>query len=280
MRAVEEGMIRARAARRRPAGGARVYHGPRHPLRGSGASRHGQGMTAANAARDEASWTDAVRWNEDGLAPAVVQDAVRGDVLMLAWMNRESLALTLREGRTVFWSRSRGELWRKGEASGQVQRVRGVRLDCDGDALLIAVEQEGGGACHTGRRSCFFREPGGVGGGGWRESQTPAAGALAGLARRLEERKSADPDTSWTARLYAQGLDAILKKVGEEATETVLAAKGGEPDRVVAETADLWFHLMVMLAKLGLGPEDVLGELDRRAGRSGVAEKAARAAAH
>ncbi len=246
-------------------------------------------MTAASAARGEASWTGEVRWNEDGLAPAVVQDAVRGDVLMLAWMNRESLALTLREGRTVFWSRSRGALWRKGETSGQVQRVRGVRLDCDGDALLIAVEQEGGGACHTGRRSCFFREPdadadgtgvGDGGGSGWRESQTPAAGALAGLARRIEERKSADPDTSWTAHLYAQGLDAILKKVGEEATETVLAAKGGEPDRVVAETADLWFHLMVMLAKLGLGPEDVLGELDRRAGRSGVAEKAARAAAH
>ena len=236
--------------------------------------------------------SEAVRWNEDGLLPAIVQDAVRGDVLMLAWMNRESLALTLAEGRTVFWSRSRGELWRKGETSGNVQRVRDIRLDCDGDALLVSVDQAGGAACHTGRRSCFFRaldeaEPerraggpdgadgtGGTAGTG--ADGSLAAGALESLARRLEARKTADPATSWTARLYAQGLDAILGKVGEEATETVLAAKGGDRSRVVAETADLWYHTMVMLANLGLGPEDVLEELDRRAGRSGLAEKAAR----
>ena len=225
---------------------------------------------------------ESVRWNDDGLVPAIVQDAVRGDVLMLAWMSRESLALTLREGRTVFWSRSRGELWRKGETSGSVQRVREVRLDCDGDALLVAVDQAGSGACHTGRRSCFFL-PFEDGGGG-RETDdgqegdgSPPGGALARLARRLEARKSADPAASWTARLYSEGLDAILKKVGEEATETVLAAKGGDRSRIVEETADLWFHTMVMLANLGLGPEDVLEELDRRAGRSGLAEKAARA---
>ncbi|MCY4450400.1 MAG: bifunctional phosphoribosyl-AMP cyclohydrolase/phosphoribosyl-ATP diphosphatase HisIE [Immundisolibacterales bacterium] len=221
---------------------------------------------------------DSVRWNADGLVPAIVQDAVRGDVLMLAWMSRESLALTLEEGRTVFWSRSRGTIWRKGETSGNVQRVRGIRLDCDGDALLVAVDQVGGGACHTGRRSCFFQP---VEGGDPRaaaegDGRLPS-GALESLARRLEERKSADPGTSWTARLYARGLDAILKKVGEEATETVLAAKDGEPSRVVAETADLWYHTMVMLANFGLGPEDVLQELDRRAGRSGLAEKATRA---
>ena len=218
---------------------------------------------------------ESVRWNEDGLVPAIVQDAIRGDVLMLAWMSRESLALTLDEGRTVFWSRSRGELWRKGETSGHVQRVREIRLDCDADALLVSVEQVGGIACHTGRRSCFFqaldgddRPPA--------ESQGLPAGVLASLARCLEERKSANPADSWTARLYARGLDGILKKVGEEATETVLAAKNGAPDRVIEETADLWFHTMVMLANLGLGPEDVLEELDRRAGRSGLAEKAAR----
>lgn len=223
---------------------------------------------------------ESVRWNEDGLVPAIVQDAVRGDVLMLAWMNRESLALTLDEGRTVFWSRSRGEIWRKGETSGNVQRVRDIRLDCDGDALLIAVEQTGGGACHTGQRSCFFQAVEN-GGGGPEEEKEEAGGilpasALESLARRLEKRKSADPDTSWAARLYAQGLDAILRKVGEEATETVLAAKGGDRSRTIEETADLWFHTMVMLANLGLGPEDVLEELDRRAGRSGLAEKAAR----
>ena len=218
---------------------------------------------------------ESVRWNADGLVPAIVQDAVRGDVLMLAWMNRESLALTLDEGRTVFWSRSRGEIWRKGETSGNVQRVRDIRLDCDGDTLLIAVDQAGGAACHTGERTCFFRS---VDEGGEPSSTgTLPGGALGSLARRLEERKGADPATSWTARLYADGLDAILKKVGEEATETVLAAKGGERSRVVAETADLWFHTMVLLANLGLGPEDVLEELDRRAGKSGLAEKAARA---
>ena len=216
-----------------------------------------------------------IRWNEDGLLPAIVQDAVRGDVLMLAWMNRESLALTLDEGRTVFWSRSRGELWRKGETSGNVQRVRDVRLDCDADTLLITVDQAGGGACHTGQRSCFFQALEDAGGAPKADGILPA-GALESLARRLEERKSADPATSWTARLHAEGLDAILKKVGEEATETVLAAKGGDRARTVEETADLWFHTMVMLANLGLGPEDVLEELDRRAGQSGLAEKAAR----
>ena len=235
---------------------------------------------------------ESFRWNEAGLIPAIVQDAVRGDVLMLAWMNRESLALTLAEGRTVFWSRSRRELWRKGETSGNVQRVRDVRLDCDGDALLVSVEQVGGAACHTGRRSCFFQaleeaEPEGTedradGAGGAARAGSDgslAAGALESLARRLEARKSADPATSWTARLYAQGLDAILRKVGEEATETVLAAKGGDRSRVVAETADLWYHTMVMLANFGLGPEDVLEELDRRAGVSGLAEKAGRTGA-
>lgn len=228
------------------------------------------------------------RWNADGLIPAIVQDAVRGDVLMLAWMNRESLALTLAEGRTVFWSRSRGELWRKGETSGNVQRVRDIRLDCDGDALLVSVDQVGGAACHTGRRSCFFQaleeadpEPERTAEGAECAARTRAdgslaAGALESLARRLEARKTADPATSWTARLYARGLDAILRKVGEEATETVLAAKGGDRSRIVAETADLWYHTMVMLANFGLGPEDVLEELDRRAGRSGLAEKAGR----
>ena len=218
---------------------------------------------------------ESVRWDEDGLVPAIVQDAVRGDVLMLAWMSRESLALTLEEGRTVFWSRSRGALWRKGETSGNVQRVRDVRLDCDGDTLLVTVDQAGGGACHTGRRSCFFR-PFEAGSGGREADGNLPGGALASLARRIEARKSADPATSWTARLHAEGIDAILKKVGEEATETVLAAKGGDRSRIVGETADLWFHTLVMLANFGLGPEDVLGELDRRAGRSGLAEKAAR----
>lgn len=239
-----------------------------------------QNDTLTRAAPD-APWVESVRWNADGLAPAIVQDAVRGDVLMLAWMSRESLALTLEEGRTVFWSRSRRELWRKGETSGNVQRVREVRLDCDFDALLVLVEQVGGAACHTGRRSCFFSALDGDGEEerDWQPVPHPAAGELERLAWRLEERKSADPDTSWTARLHAMGLDAILKKVGEEATETVLAAKGGERERIVAETADLWYHTLVMLAHLELGPADVLAELERRSARSGIEEKAARGGA-
>ncbi len=110
-----------------------------------------------NAAGNERDWLDAVRWNEDGLVTAVAQDAASGEVLMLAWMNRESLAETAATGRAVYWSRSRGRLWRKGEESGHVQHVRELRLDCDGDAVLLKVEQQGGIACHTGRRSCFFR---------------------------------------------------------------------------------------------------------------------------
>ena len=226
---------------------------------------------------DDALRLESVLWNADGLVPAIVQDAVRGDVLMMAWMSRESLELTLREGRTVFWSRSRGEIWRKGETSGNVQRVRDIRLDCDGDAVLVTVDQVGGSACHTGERSCFFRSVEDGDDGEPSHAGLLPGGALESLARRLEERKSADPRTSWTARLYSEGLDAILRKVGEEAIETLLAAKGGDRSRVVAETADLWYHTMVMLANLGLGPEDVLEELDRRAGQSGLAEKAARA---
>ncbi len=110
-----------------------------------------------NDAGSERDWLDAVRWNEDGLVTAVAQDAASGEVLMLAWMNRESLAETASSGRAVYWSRSRGRLWRKGEESGHVQHVREIRLDCDGDAVLLKVEQQGGIACHTGRRSCFFR---------------------------------------------------------------------------------------------------------------------------
>ncbi|VFN03806.1 MAG: phosphoribosyl-AMP cyclohydrolase [Candidatus Kentron sp. G] len=115
---------------------------------------------------DEKNWLDAIAWNEQGLAPAIAQDARSGDVLMLAWMNRESLALTFREGRAVYWSRSRRRLWRKGEESGHVQEVREIRTDCDNDVILLQVEQIGGIACHTGRRRCFFKQ---LTDGVWRE---------------------------------------------------------------------------------------------------------------
>jgi phosphoribosyl-ATP pyrophosphohydrolase/phosphoribosyl-AMP cyclohydrolase len=200
------------------------------------------------------SWLDSIEWNADGLVPVIAQEAGTGRVLMHAWMNREALEQTAASGEAVYWSRSRRRLWKKGEESGHVQKVSELRLDCDRDTLLIAVEQVGGIACHTGRESDFLEK----------------------LAAVVESRKGADPGTSYVARLLASGEDAILKKVGEEATETVMAGKDGDRRRIVAETADLWFHTIVMLAHYGLKPSDVLAELRRREGISGIDEKESR----
>jgi len=246
------------------------------------------------------SYLDTIRWNADGLVPAVAQDADSGRVLTLAWMNRAALSATVASGYAHYWSRSRQKLWKKGESSGYVQAVREVRLDCDSDAVLLVVDQAGGIACHTGRARCFFRR---LEEGEWKEvepvledpkeiygvqqsavssqqSATTAAAlrqdVLAVLARTIESRKGADPKVSYVASLLAGGDDAILKKIGEEATETVLAAKDSDPARITHEMADLWFHCLVMLARHGLSPDDVLAELERRHGTSGIDEKAAR----
>ncbi len=279
--------------------------------------------------RREPAWLDRIAWDAEGLVPVIAQEQASGRVLMLAWMDREALLRTVDSREAVYWSRSRGRLWRKGETSGHLQRVVEVRLDCDGDAVLLVVTQSGGIACHTGRESCFFarledagwsivdpvlKDPmviyggapalapaqaagppplpspvrrrrgqgreipdplpcvGGEGQGGGPELET----VLTRLAAVLESRKNADPETSYVAGLYAKGLDAILKKVGEEAIETVLAAKGVDRRAMVYETADLWFHSLVALAALDLGPEAVLEELARRFGLSGLEEKARR----
>lgn len=242
-----------------------------------------------------AAWLDRIAWDEDGLVPAIAQDQASGRVLMLAWMNREALALTVAGGEAVYWSRSRRRLWRKGETSGHTQRIVELRLDCDADAVLLVVAQSGGIACHTGRESCFFtrldevewsvvdpvlEDPEAIYGDA-PHVPPPVRVCVPGdvltrLAAVLETRKGADPDQSYVAGLYAKGLDAILKKIGEEATETVLAAKGGDRRQAVYETADLWFHSLVMLAALDLGPEAVLDELARRFGLSGIDEKANR----
>jgi phosphoribosyl-AMP cyclohydrolase / phosphoribosyl-ATP pyrophosphohydrolase len=255
----------------------------------------------------EPAWLDRIAWDAQGLVPVIAQEQVSGRVLMLAWMDREALARTVESREAVYWSRSRGRLWRKGETSGHLQRVVEVRLDCDGDAVLLVVTQSGGIACHTGRESCFFARLGDVGwsvvdpvlkdpeviygnpslprrtgeGQGGGPSDPPVTGAeletvLTRLAAVLEARKHADPETSYVAGLYAKGLDAILKKLGEEATETLLAAKGGDRRALVYETADLWFHTLVALAALDLGPEAVLEELAQRFGLSGIEEKARR----
>ncbi len=266
------------------------------------------------------AWLDRIHWDADGLVPAIAQDEESGRVLMLAWMNREALARTVETREAVYFSRSRGRLWRKGETSGHIQRIVEIRIDCDRDAVLLVVAQSGGIACHTGRESCFFarlenhewsavdpvlKDPEAIYGtptlpspvrtrrGQGREIKIPlpcvaAEGQGGGpapetiltrLAAVLEARKGADPGTSYVAGLYAKGLDAILKKLGEEATETLLAAKGGDRHALVYETADLWFHSLVTLAALDLGPEAVLAELARRFGLSGIEEKARRGGA-
>lgn len=218
------------------------------------------------------SLLEAVRWNEQGLVAAILQDRVSGRVLMQAWMNREALEQTVATGQATFWSRSRQEIWVKGLTSGNTQKVIDLRLDCDGDALLLLVEPAGP-ACHTGETSCFYNR---WDGDGWNPAEPPAAGELEQLAAALEQRKSASPDSSYVASLYAKGREKILQKLGEEAIETVLAGAAGERDPFVYEMADLWFHSLVALADAGLGPQDILNELARREGVSGLAEKAAR----
>lgn len=199
---------------------------------------------------------DVVQFDDAGLVPAVVQDATSGGVLMMAYMNRESLERTLATGQTWFWSRSRGELWNKGATSGHTQAVRGVLVDCDADTLLVQVDQTGA-ACHTGERTCFFRRLG--------EGEEPTFAALASLVRVVAQRAAdADPESSYTARLLAKGVDTVCKKVGEEATEVVLATKGREHGQVVYESADLLYHLVVLWQHAGVGIDEVMAELASR----------------
>jgi len=204
-----------------------------------------------------ATLVERVRFGADGLVPVVVQDAGTGRVLTQAWMSRESLELTLERGETWFWSRSRQELWRKGATSGNTQAVRAVLLDCDGDALVVLVDQTGV-ACHTGAPTCF--------GDVLSEGPVPEPfAALADLERTVAERaEAADPDSSYTARLLAKGIDTVCKKVGEEATEVVLAAKGSEHGQVVYESADLLYHLAVLWRASGVSLDEVAAELSSR----------------
>lgn len=258
------------------------------------------------------SWLDQVRWDARGLVPAIAQDATTGRVLMLAWMNREALEKTHALGQAVYWSRSRNRLWHKGEESGHVQTVRQIRIDCDGDVVLLLVDQAGGIACHTGRESCFFSElgadahwhvidpvrkpPEAIYSHGHAHEPPPDAPAAAAAAAAappeaaqpssadvlqrvwdtILSRRGADPGQSYVARLFAKGEDTILKKVGEEATELVLAAKDADAGKIVYEAADLWFHCLVALAAHGVSPQAVIDELARREGQSGLAEFAAR----
>lgn len=196
-----------------------------------------------------------LKFDDRGLIPAVVVDAVTKQVLTVAYMNEESLRISIAEGRTCFWSRSRQELWRKGETSGNVQHIVSITADCDADALVVVVEKDGP-ACHTGSDSCFFRTV-------W-HSDTLQDFSLQGLYDLLADRKAARPEGSYTSYLFDKGIDKILKKVGEESTEVIIAAKADDREETIYELADLAYHAMVLMVQMGISVEDVHRELASR----------------
>ena len=204
----------------------------------------------------------AVKFDRQGLVPAIVQDVKTRQVLMLAYMNAESLRRTLESGDTVFWSRSRQELWHKGDTSGNFQHVVEAHLDCDGDTVLLEVQPDGP-ACHTGAVSCFF-EPLSEASLTDESAVPPTAAVVDELAQVIASRHAEMPEGSYTAKLFAGGIDRIAKKVGEEATETVIAAKNASHDELVWEVADLWYHTLVLLEASGVPVADVWRELEKR----------------
>ena len=275
------------------------------------------------------TWLNAITFNKDGLIPAIAQDQESGRILMMAWMNSEALQLTAQTQTAVYFSRSRNKLWHKGETSGHTQQVHDIRLDCDADVIVLSVTQVGGIACHTGRASCFYqrlnlsgdtpkwqavdaviKDPSDIYGNkvdadnseniiAQPVDHTMIAGKTKALINRsvlqqldqvLIERKQANSDSSYVASLYAKGLNKILEKVGEEAIESIIAAKdlansseqankaGYDAARheLIYEVADVWFHTLVGLAWFDIESDAVLNELGRRFGLSGIDEKASR----
>ena len=196
-----------------------------------------------------------LKFDEKGLIPAIVQDHFTKEVLTLAYMNAETLALTIAEGRTVFWSRSRQEIWRKGETSGNVQKVVSITADCDGDALVVEVVKSGP-ACHTGAESCFFNEV--------YVSDEVKQFSWEGLYRLIEGRKAQPKEGSYTTYLFEKGKDKILKKVGEECTEVLIGAAKNDKDETVYEIADLAYHILVLMVEMGISLEDIITEEAKR----------------
>ena len=226
-------------------------------------------------------------WDKSPLMPAIVQDSSTKEVLMLAFMDKQALQLTLESGYMHYFSRSKNRIWKKGERTGHTQKVESIALDCDNDALLFSITQVGA-ACHTGHKSCFFHKL---------DSSKPSAlesnaldssskahtsdlsqvyGIMDTLYHTLLERKGAPESSSYTASLYAKGVNGFGKKIIEEAGEVVLALKDKDSAQIVYECADLLYHILVGLAYYNIHPEQVLAELQRRLGLSGLAEKAAR----
>ena len=237
-----------------------------------------------------------LKFDRDGLIPTIVQDRVTGEVLMLAYMNGESLERTMQSGETWFWSRSRGELWHKGATSGHTQKVVDIRLDCDDDTLLVRVDPQGP-ACHTGERTCFFRNANAMGDHMVKPDastaeldiafarDTAAIEKLQGqvslvnvpamelgiqlqdLFKLVQERKDQRPPNSYTSYLFNSGLDKILKKIGEESAETIIAAKNEGTKELASEITDLLYHLLVLMVEREVSLRDIVEELSKRAGR-------------
>jgi phosphoribosyl-ATP pyrophosphohydrolase/phosphoribosyl-AMP cyclohydrolase len=208
---------------------------------------------------------EVLRFDDAGLIPAVAQDWLDGAVLMVAWMNREAIERSLASGEVHYWSRSRRELWHKGASSGHFQRLRGLRYDCDADVLLLSIEQVGDVACHTGARSCFHDE-GALPSGGGPGALPPPADACTELARAIEGRRARPEPGSYTNRLLEGGDNRILKKIGEEAAEFVMACKDDDAAAIAGEAADLLYHLQVALAHHGVPWRRVLEVLASRRG--------------
>jgi phosphoribosyl-AMP cyclohydrolase / phosphoribosyl-ATP pyrophosphohydrolase len=199
---------------------------------------------------------DKIRYDERGLVPAIVQDYLDGTVLMMAWMNRESLQKTLETGETWFWSRSRQEFWHKGATSGHIQKVQSLRYDCDSDALLIGVEQVGDIACHTGERSCFHQIDGKI--------APPPGDTLSQLFQIICDRRDRPNENSYTCALFAGGDNKILKKIGEESAEVVMAFKDDDAEAIASEVADLLYHTLVALAHHQVDLKSVYRKLQER----------------
>ncbi|HBE16344.1 MAG TPA: bifunctional phosphoribosyl-AMP cyclohydrolase/phosphoribosyl-ATP diphosphatase [Cyanobacteria bacterium UBA11149] len=195
-------------------------------------------------------------YNEQGLVPAIAQDYLDGTILMMAWMNRESLQKTLETGEAWYWSRSRQELWHKGATSGHIQKVRSLRYDCDSDALLITIEQIGDIACHTGHRSCFHQVEG--------TTAPPPADTLSQVFEVICDRRDNPIETSYTCKLFNGGDNKILKKIGEESAEVVMACKDDDKNAIASEVADLLYHTLVAMAHHGVEIKDVYRQLQQR----------------
>lgn len=196
-----------------------------------------------------------LKFDEKGLIPAIVVDAITKKVLTLAYMNKESLGISLEKGLTCFWSRSRSELWLKGETSGNYQHIVSITADCDGDALVVMVEKQGP-ACHTGEDSCFYQPI--------YQSEERHEFSYEQLMDLLKARKTEKKEGSYTTYLFEKGLDKILKKVGEESTEVIIAGKAEDKKETIYEIADLAYHVMVLMVEMGISLEDIHRELASR----------------